>query len=66
MNWAYLKDEFPKKRTPILLKDWAGTVQHVTYYLDCDDAGMFWQDVGDNHEGVPVNMKDSWMYLPKA
>lgn len=64
--WISMKVEFPKKGVPVLLKSWAGAVQKVTFYLDSDDEGDFWQDVDDNHDGFPINMGDHWMYLPEA
>ncbi|MBP4081285.1 hypothetical protein [Aeromonas sp. MrichA-1] len=66
MNWISIQDERPKIGQPVLLRSSTGIVQEQTYYRDCCDESDFWQDVGDNHDGVPINPGDSWMYLPKG
>lgn len=64
MNWISVKDELPKLGEPVLLCDGSGVVQKQTFYRDYDDVSDFWQDVGDNHDGVPLNIGDHWMPLP--
>ncbi|MFM5239861.1 DUF551 domain-containing protein [Aeromonas veronii] len=65
MKWISVKDELPKYGEPVLLCDWAGVVQKQTYYRDHDDVSDFWQDVGDNYDGAPLDIGDHWMPLPK-
>lgn len=64
MNWISVKDKLPKEGEPVLLCNWAGAVQKRTYYRDRDDVSDFWQDVGDHHDGVPIDVGDHWMPLP--
>ncbi len=64
-DWLCVNNCPPEDGLPVLLLSSSGVVQHHTFYLDSDDNGQFWQDVGDNCDPVPFSSCTKWMPLPE-
>lgn len=65
-EWSNVKNDLPKMGVPVLLCNSLGEVNNRVFYRDHDDVCDFWQDVGDNDDGIEISAGDHWMPLPDA